>query len=64
MRMNIIALWANATLLSCPGQWASQQPGIENSLDIDVVEAGGLDLEEFDASVGRSGQQIRADIAP
>ena len=41
-----------------------QQPGIENSLDIDVVEAGGLDLEEFDASVGRSSQQVRADVAP
>jgi len=24
-----------------------QQPGVENPLDIDVVEAGGLDLEEF-----------------
>lgn len=24
-----------------------QQPGVESPLDIDVVEAGGLDLEEF-----------------
>ena len=39
-----------------PGAMGEQQSSTENSLDIDVVEAGGLDLEEFDASVGRSGQ--------
>ena len=41
-----------------------QQSSTENPFDIDVVEAGSLDLEEFDASVGRSGQQVRADITP
>ena len=64
MRMNIIALWGQRHAAELPGAMGEQQPGIENSLDINVVEASGLDLEEFDASVGRSGQQVWADVAP
>ena len=37
-----------------PRAMGEQQSSTENPLDIDVVEAGSLDLEEFDASVGRS----------
>jgi hypothetical protein len=41
-----------------------QQSSTENPFDIDVVEAGSLDLQEFDARSGCSGQQVWGDIAP
>ena len=39
-----------------------QQSGLENALDIDVVETGGLRLEKFDAGFSSYRHQVRADI--
>ena len=40
-----------------------EQAGVENALDIDVVEAGGLGLEKLDPGGCGFGEQIGGDIA-